>query len=327
MAATRVTTNLLWAFCLPLFVFIFVHIFINMSLLRSRSSLVRNIVTKLEAERELEEMDRSIWYKVDITKMKPEISTKFVQLEEDEETTAFIKHSFEQSDWVFTQLYYNVAKSFLSFFYCQTDINGMLNRGSMFVFSKDQLLKLSSSLTPPPFTETLLPSLLDLGAGDGRPTTSMSGFFLKTFVTEVSSPMRKLCSERGFTVLELDNWAVEPGAYDVISALNLFDRCDKPLSIIKDIHSSLKDEGLLIVALVLPFQPYVESVPSHRPSEMMSITGNTFADQVTSTVDQFERIGFKLERWSRVPYLCEGDLSKPIYHLNNGLFLFTKVHK
>merc|ERR1719220_3451891 len=209
----------------------------------------------MEAERSLEQMDRGLWYKVDLAKIRDQenIASKFVQLSEDEATSAFIKHSFEQSDWLFTQLYYNFAKSVLSWFYCQTDINGILARGSMFVFSKEQFLLLSSSIFPPSFTP----------------------FFEQTFVTEVSRPMQKLCTARGFKVLELDEWAKEANKYDVISALNLFDRCDRPITIIKDIHYSLKPSGLLVVALVLPFRPYVESVPSHKPTERMAIIGES----------------------------------------------------
>jgi len=327
----QLTTNPVWSLLLPI-IFVFLsYLLLNMSGLgRGRSSLVKSLVSKLEAERSLEEMDRGVWYYVDTSKIQDQenIASKFVQLNEDEATTAFIKHSFEQSDWLFTQLYYNLAKSLLSWFYCQTDINGILARGSMFVFSREQFLLLTSNISSPQFNSgSTLPALLDLGAGDGRPTTSLSAFFDQTFVTEVSSPMRKLCSARGFSVLELDEWAREANKYDVISALNLFDRCDKPVTILKDIHYSLKSTGLLVVALVLPFRPYVESVPSHKPSERMAISGESFEEQVETAVKVFEDEGFHLERWSRVPYLCEGDLNKPIYHLNNGLFVFRPKNK
>jgi len=298
---------------------IFKYFGIEMSNLRARSSLVRNLVNKMAIEKEIEELDKSTWYKVDLQLIKsPVIQSKFQQLDNDTETEDFIANSFEQSDWILTQLWYNLAKSVLSWFYCQTDINGILNRGSMFVFSKEQCLKLTK-LSP----NTQLQSMLDLGAGDGRPTQSMSHLFKETFATEVSPPMRKSLSQKGFKVLEIDNW-VQTGEYDLISALNLFDRCDKPLSIISDIHASLKPEGFLVVALVLPFKPYVESVPSHKPSELMNITGDTFEAQVESAIELFEEVGFILESWARVPYLCEGDLSRPLYHLNNALIILKK---
>jgi len=292
---------------------------LEMSNLRARSSLVRNLVNKMEVEKEIEELDKSTWYSVNLKLINsPEIRSKFQQFHNDSETDAFITSSFEQSDWVFTQLWYNFAKSILSWFYCQTDINGMLNRGSMFVFSKEQFLKMSKL-----DTNTKLTSMLDLGAGDGRPTQSMSSFFTETYTTEVSAPMRKSLTQRGFKVLEIDNW-VKPDGYDLVSALNLFDRCDKPLGIISDIHTSLKPGGFFIVALVLPFKPYVESVPTHKPSEKMDIKGEKFEAQVESAVEVFEGLGFSLEGWARVPYLCEGDLNRPLYHLNNALMLYKK---
>lgn len=48
--------------------------------------------------------------------------------------------------------------------------------------------------------------------------------------------------------------------FDVISCLNLLDRCDKPLTLLRDIKQTLCPvTGRLIVAVVLPFKPCVES--------------------------------------------------------------------
>lgn len=48
--------------------------------------------------------------------------------------------------------------------------------------------------------------------------------------------------------------------FDVIACLNLLDRCDKPLTLLSDIKETLHPEtGRLIVAVVLPFRPLVES--------------------------------------------------------------------
>lgn len=313
-------------FSLPIIIFFLFHNSIleyfglNMSSLRGgRSGLVSQLVNKMERDRELEQFDKSQWYSVDLTKLPDSLQTKFVQLSVDPETESFIQTSAAQSDWLVTQLWYNVAKSVLSWFYCQTDINGILNRGSMFVFSKQQFVQLSGL-----DTAARLDTMLDLGAGDGRPTLSMSSFYHSVYATEMSRPMQKLLTAKGFEVLDIDNW-VKGEAYDLVSALNLFDRCDKPLSIVSDIHKSLKPSGLFVVALVLPFKPYVESVPSHKPSEIMNIYGEIFETQVKSAVEAFEQSGFALQSWSRVPYLCEGDLSRPLYQLNNALFIFRKA--
>ncbi|KAG7171216.1 Methyltransferase-like protein 9-like 2 [Homarus americanus] len=51
---------------------------------------------------------------------------------------------------------------------------------------------------------------------------------------------------------------VEDEQYDVVTCLNLLDRCDTPRTLIEDIRTKLSTHGALVVALVLPFSPYVE---------------------------------------------------------------------
>ena len=62
-----------------------------------------------------------------------------------------------------------------------------------------------------------------------------------------------------FSVLGIDDWHMKKQKYDVISCLNLLDRCDKPLTILRNIKKALNPvKGKVILALVLPFRPYVE---------------------------------------------------------------------
>lgn len=61
------------------------------------------------------------------------------------------------------------------------------------------------------------------------------------------------------SLLEIDEWQKTDFQYDVISCLNLLDRCDEPLQLLRDIKKALVPlTGRLILAVVLPFQPYVE---------------------------------------------------------------------
>ena len=60
-------------------------------------------------------------------------------------------------------------------------------------------------------------------------------------------------------VLTIEDWPQVDYTFDVISCLNLLDRCDKPMTILKYIHKKLTPgTGRLLLALVLPFHPYVE---------------------------------------------------------------------
>ena len=57
-------------------------------------------------------------------------------------------------------------------------------------------------------------------------------------------------------VSEIDQW--QNAQYDVISMLNLLDRMEDPLKLLNDVRLSLKPGGTAIVAIVLPYDPYVE---------------------------------------------------------------------
>ncbi|XP_054287695.1 protein-L-histidine N-pros-methyltransferase-like [Macrosteles quadrilineatus] len=188
----------------------------------------------------------------------------------------------------------------------------------MFVFSKPQIRQLlGRSLAEDG-------DLLDLGAGDGLITQNLAGFFSRVYVTEVSRPMRWALKKRGFQVLEIDDW--ENHKFDVISCLNLLDRCDRPYKILRQIRQSLKPNGKAIFALVLPFQPYVESSgKGNQPHEILPIQGLTLEQQAASVVSNvLEPAGFTVLRWTRLPYLCEGDVNQAYYWLDDVVFI-TKL--
>lgn len=59
-------------------------------------------------------------------------------------------------------------------------------------------------------------------------------------------------------VLDVTEWSSGDTKYDVISCLNVLDRCEKPLSLLNQIKSSLKPDGIAVISFVIPFNPYVE---------------------------------------------------------------------
>lgn len=61
-----------------------------------------------------------------------------------------------------------------------------------------------------------------------------------------------------FRLLPIKDWH-KLQQFDCISALNLLDRCNKPLELLQQIKTSLKPQGIAILAVVIPFSPYVES--------------------------------------------------------------------
>ncbi|GBL84945.1 Methyltransferase-like protein 9 [Araneus ventricosus] len=170
-------------------------------------------------------------------------------------------------------------------------------------------------------------NLLDLGAGDGKVTEVMARDFRHTYATEVSPVMRKILAAKNYTLLDVDKWANPdegPRYFDLISCLNLLDRCDRPITLLQQIRSKLNpDTGILILAVVLPLSQYVESGSKYnQPSEKISVKGKKFEEQASYlATNLFQQNGFQVLRWTRLPYLCEGDLDQAFYWLNDALFV------
>lgn len=312
------------------------------------------ISEKVQNDRFWLEGDKSHWYRAEVSQIpistdgdedfpnedNPIMAT-FVQMDSDDETKRFIVQSVEKSDQLLTQMWHNLAKMVLKRFfgYTQTDINGYLQRGSMFVMSTQQFVRLREKAGIESNVEEAEGSLVDLGAGDGRPTESLRPFYKNVYATEASWAMRNILSDKGIDVLEIDEWHIKegvPGKYDTISCLNLLDRCEQPLSLLRRIKAALKPDGFLLVALVLPFKPYVEWNSNHQPSETLlpispedqqTSDSSHFEQQLPSLFDMFHSEGFVVNAWTRLPYLCEGDMGQSIYVLSDAVFLCSLKDK
>jgi len=278
----------------------------------------------MEEDDEDERRDHSYWYRIDVDKLPSDLHSKFTQSYEDAETKQFCRSCREKSDWLFTELFHSFLKYVLSWVMHQTSINGLLQRGSMFVFSREQFLRIMG-------IDEMWRSgrLLDLGAGDGMVTQKMSGFFNETYVTETSSTMIWRLKEKDYKILDIHDWH-KSVKFDVISALNIIDRCSHPLELLQNIRLSLvADTGRALVAVVLPFNPYVEDERvgnNHEPNQRLMVSGTTFEEQVISLIrDTFTPAGFEVERFTRLPYLCEGDLEHSYYILYDAVFLLRPL--
>lgn len=284
-----------------------------------RSPLVRAVYLRMKEDERQRNDDHQYWYSFDRAKVTDDVCERFIQFHQDEETQQFLSNCYEKADWLFTQLYYSVAKSVLGWFMTSTSINGLLRRGSMFVFSQEQLkqlLQIEDGWRGQ--------NLLDLGAGDGEVTDKMARYYSQVYATEVSSTMVWRLQEKNYKILGLDEWDNGTITFDLIGCLNLLDRCNKPMSILHSIRKVLTPGvGKAIVAVVLPFKPYVEQdSKDHSPEEKLLIQGQNFEEQVQFFIKKvFEPAGFNVEKFSRLPYLCEGDLHQSFYLLDDAVFV------
>lgn len=120
--------------------------------------------------------------------------------------------------------------------------------------------------------------------------------------------------------------------YDLVSMLNVLDRADKPISMLKALKSCIKKDGRILLAVVLPFCPFVESGTKQlEPTEKLNMEGGlcvegaSFERSVALLNKQlFLPLDLEIEKWSKLPYISEGDQKKEFYVLEDAIFLLRK---
>jgi ubiquinone/menaquinone biosynthesis C-methylase UbiE len=176
--------------------------------------------------------------------------------------------------------------------------------------------------------------MLDVGAGDGEITMRLAkslvqlntNISLSVFASESSYIMKDRLRDKNFTVIneirELEN-------VHLISCLNVLDRCVDPKSLMADIHAALHPKGRVLLALVLPYNHYVERSSSHMPMEPLLPHWPTknlpFNEEINIFFQQLEFMGFRIESFTKAAYLCEGDMYQSFYWLIDVLVVLSKV--
>lgn len=231
----------------------------------------------------------------------------------------------------------------------RTDANGFLGRGAMHVISTEQAtMLLGPSTSKKAHGSTSAPArwgrLLDIGAGDGNVTAQLAPLFEQVTTTEVSMPMVSRLRRRGWRSLRTMMPSVRQlgsHSFDVVSLFNVLDRCDRPRTLLQRIRQLMCPGGLLLLAVVLPFCPFVEDGPRQRdPVELLPLQGGTccgrhsknssrrFEDAVEHMIaDVLKPAGFSVRCVSRVPYISQGDMRSPFYVLDNALFVLESTQE
>jgi len=342
------------------------------------------------ARNSLADLRKVLTYTCDERLLRPDLKSKFVQLQASERTFSFVKahppHGLAGS-WL-----RRVAGMLMT----NTDANTLLNMYQMHVLDTEQVRQLltgrSHALDAPPADAVseqgrrerggpsstgsdaadspeaseggggtqagggaadTLGRLLDVGAGDGCCTAKLAPLFHSVSCTEVSRPASWRLRQRGFDAhltADLDHF--DAGAFDVISCLNVLDRCTHPRALLASLHrlatraplppaepgtaegherqaGGREERGVarVLLAVVLPYRAMVEagamgSVVRQSQDLDLDWDSPSWEESVNALVQKaLEPAGFRVTSFSRVPYICQGDLGKPLYTLDDVVFV------
>ena len=274
----------------------------------------------------------------DFSTFHKDLQNKYVQLKPDQETVEFLKgcNVIETRPLAYfgQKLVYNYLRPFVTL----TSLHALLDRGGMFVLSSEMYRKMLD------FDEKeenfkKFKNIADLGAGDGnvskRVARALNLSHKSIKVTDVSPTMKYRLKEKGFTVVDENNWHKSASeneiyleSFDAIFMLNLLDRCEKPYSMLELAHKTLnKDHGRLIVSLVFPIRQSIEWRKNRKPDESIYIDKKLPLERQISLFlrEVMAPSGFSLIKFSKVPYLSEGDIKNPFYELVNIVMVFESV--
>lgn len=238
----------------------------------------------------------------------------FVRLSLDPATATYIANAPAARHGRLRTGLHRIMRLFLSDF----DVNGLLGTYPMHVLSKAQWQTL---LAPLVRGDEPMGRLLDVGAGRGDATAQLATLFEETLVSETSGPMARRLRRMGYECLQQDvTHALHLAhSFNAVSLLNVLDRCDNPVSLLGAARSALRPGGLLLIALVLPYRPFVYDQGSARaPRQRLPIVHDTWEVAAAEFVTMcLVPLGLEIVSLSRAPYLSGGDADAPLYELDD----------
>jgi len=235
------------------------------------------------------------------------LADKFVELSCDDETELFIETCIKSKFQLFKATY---IRPWLLHFYTLPEANGIMGTGKMFMLSTNQLSIL--------FDGETFENMLDIGAGDGHVTNQFRSIIRGNITcTESCEKLIKVLNKNGYTTQN----EIE-GDFELISCLNVLDRCDRPISILKSIQRIKKK--FVIISIVLPFRGFYYNGNKKCPQlESLIDYYKNWEENVNILCKTFVEMGFEIEKISRVPYLSEGDNKRQCSWLDTAVFILS----
>jgi 2-polyprenyl-3-methyl-5-hydroxy-6-metoxy-1,4-benzoquinol methylase len=244
------------------------------------------------------------------------LSSRFVRLDLGDEGRDYLQRALTSRPGRAKTALHRVLRGWMSDF----DANGLLDMYPMHLLGTSQWRELLGA-TPGA-------RHLDVGAGSGEITRTIAPLAIETVTTEVSKMMARNLRRAGFRCLEADlaREQVPDPPYDLITCLNVLDRCERPRSLLSNLAHALAPGGRLVIATPIPFDAFFyDGATSRAPTERLDLPRDAWEPSVARlAVRVLEPLGLQIEAISRAPYLCRGDAKRPLYVLDDALFVCRK---
>lgn len=261
--------------------------------------------------------DVELRYGCDRAALSPALRERFVELDLDEATRAWIDGCHDSPHGAAVLAARAIARKVMSDF----DANGMLGVFDMRVLGRAQWRRLLGGGTHG--------RLLDVGAGDGAVTAELAPLFDEVVTTELSRPMARRLRARGWACHEVDlaRSDVPGGPFDAVALLNLIDRTNLPITILERAAAALAPGGRLLVAAPLPLSPHVHvGSVTVDPDEALPADARTWEAAASELADLvLAPCGLEVRSLSRAPYLCRGGREQPVSILDDAVFVLGKA--
>lgn len=258
-------------------------------------------------------------YRVDPDKLG-NLEAAFVPLSLDPEGEAFIAAALQHK---YRRIVLG-AHRLLTLFLSDFDTNALLGCHPVFLLSTPQGRALLG--------DTSKNQLLDVGAGSGDISTRLAPLFDSIECTETSTGMARRLRKRGLpcwqgSVGEGQSDDPLQGGHQIVSLLNVIDRCQQPRKLLRTIVEHLPIGGRLLLATPLPFDPfYYRGGKTLPPEDALEIDSPVWETAVCQLVERhLVPLGLTIEVVSRAPYLSGGNANHPLYLLDDAILICRKT--
>lgn len=201
-------------------------------------------------------------------------------------------------------------------------LNGLLGTYPLHLLSTEQWRSLLG--------DTSGRRLLDVGAACGDVTTRLAPLFDSVTVTEVNRPMVRRLRRQGWDTHHLDVTRCDvPGdPFDVVTALNVLDRCSHPVSLLHRLVAATAPGGLVVVSMPLPHRAVWYDGPRLvDPRERLPVSGEDFEGGCRSLAAVVEHAGTTVVALARAPYLSGGDRRRSLYTLDDAIVVARRPER